>query len=222
MRFLNFRILSHKTSQIKLIPHKKKHKQTPAMIDINKLFGDGKEGAIAFYNEEHTLTPDERMKLHSFYEGTYKTTTVAKSFMGISAGLTMVWLARRKRKINPLMAMIGGIGLSAFVFSFMTPTIYANKLRELEEKVGKDSKIYKVVKVTPEPAEYAYYWSEYFEKSIVDKSIRLKNPSIHTNEENVQFTENTTPFTKFGANDQLVPAVSPSESSAWDKVREKK
>lgn len=192
------------------------------MIDVNKLFGKDKKDAIAFYNEEHTLTPDERMKLHSFFEGTYKTTTVAKSFMGISAGLTMVWLARRKRKISPLIAMIGGIGLSAFVFSFMTPAIYVNKLQELEKRVGKDSKVYKVVTVTPEPAEYSYYWSEYFEKSIADKTVRLNDPSLPPSEGDVQFADKETYFGGNETTDQLVTPVDASESSAWDKVREKK
>jgi hypothetical protein len=193
------------------------------MIDINKLFSTDKKDAIAFYKEEHDLTPDERMKLHSFFEGTYKTTTVAKSFMGISAGLTMVWLARRKRKISPLLAMIGGIGLSAFVFSYMTPTIYESKLKELEQKVGKDSKIFKVVQVTPEPAEYSYYWSEYFEKSIIDKTIRLKDPSLPVSGDNIQFVDSKVPFGHRTTDDHLIDSVDiSSEESFWDKIRDNK
>lgn len=151
--------------------------KTGNMIDINKLFGKDKQEAVAFYNEEHDLTPDQRQELSQFFEGTYKTTTVAKSFMGIAAGLTMVWLARRKRRISPLYAMLGGIGLSAFVFSYMTPTIYENKVNELEKRFGNNSKILKVVKVTPQGAEYSYFWQEYFNNSILDDTIRLKDPT---------------------------------------------
>lgn len=193
------------------------------MIDINKLFSTDKKDAIAFYKEECNLTPDERMQLHAFFEGTYKTTTVAKSFMGISAGLTMVWLARRKRKISPLAAMVGGIGLSAFVFSFMTPAIFADKMKKLEDRVGKDAKIYKVVEVTPEPAEYAYYWSEYFEKSILDKTIRLKNPELPATGDNVQFVDTDVPFGHRTTTDHLVEHTDvSSEDSAWDKIRHNK
>lgn len=184
------------------------------MIDINKLFGTDKNAASEFYSVEHDLSPDERMKLHHFFEGTYKTTTVAKSFMGISAGLTMVWLARRKRKISPLYAMLGGIGLSAFVFSYMTPTIYANKLRELERRVGKDSKIYKVVEATPEPAEYSYYWSQYFENSVLDRTVRLADPSGSPD------GSSAAPAPEHPSPDHLIlPNGIDSPESSWDKLR---
>lgn len=146
------------------------------MVDIASLF-DKEEDIPAFAEVDRKLTPDERLKLHTFFEGTYKTTTVAKSFMGISAGLTMAWLARRKRSINPLYAMLGGIVISAFVFSYMTPTIYQTKLSELEAQYGKDSKIYKMVEVTPHPADYAYHWKDYFQDSITDKSLRVVGDS---------------------------------------------
>lgn len=189
------------------------------MIDINKLFSTDKKDAIKFYKEEHNLSPDERMKLHHFFEGTYKTTTVAKSFVGIAAGLTVVWMARRKRKINPVYGMAFGLGISAFVFSYMTPTIYQNKLQELEKRVGSDSKVLKVVNVTPEPAEYSYYWSEYFEKSILDKTIRLKDPNGPGND--IQFIESDVPFGHRSTDDHLIESVPVSEkNSSWDKLRE--
>lgn len=142
------------------------------MVDIVTLF-DKQDDVSKFAEIDRTLTPDERMKLHTFFEGTYKTTTIAKSFMGLSAGLTMAWIAKRKRKVSPLYAMLGGVGISAFVFSYMTPTIYQTKLRELENQYGKDSKIYKMIEVTPHPADYAYYWKNYFQDSIIDKNIRV-------------------------------------------------
>lgn len=186
------------------------------MIDINTLFSSDKKDAVAFYAEEHDLTPDERMKLHTFFEGMYKTTTIAKSFMGISAGLTMVWLARRKRKISPLLAMLGGVGLSAFVFSFMTPAIYQNKLDDLKSKHGMNSKLYKVIEVTPQPAEYSYYWSQYFEASITDKSARLKNPS-----EDEEFVDSEVPFGHRSTKDKLIeePDVG-SKNTVWEEIRE--
>ena len=188
------------------------------MIDIRKLFGEDDKQASDFYKEENTLSPEERLKLHQFFEGTYKTTTVAKSFMGISTGLTMVWLARRKRRINPLYAMLGGFGISAFVYSFMTPTIYNNKVKEFEQKVGKESKLCRVLKVTPEPAEYSYYWSEYFEKSISDKDVRMKDPAIQVTAGSEGLSSPTSSF----GNELIdqVPVSSPD--SAWEKIREAK
>ncbi|KAG0686566.1 hypothetical protein C6P40_003788 [Pichia californica] len=195
------------------------------MIDINKLFSTDKKDAIAFYNEEHDLTPEQRSELHRFFEGTYKTTLVAKSFIGIAAGLTMVWLARRKRKISPLYAMVGGIGVSAFVFSYMTPTIYQNKIQDLERRFGKDSKEYKVVQVTPEGAEYSYYWSQYFSNSILDKTIRLKDPTktLTSNDiNNVEFVDSSVPFGHRSTEDHLIDHKSPAENqgSSWERLRE--
>ena len=198
--------------------------ETPGatMIDINRLFSTDKKDAVAFYNEEHDLTADQRQELHQFFEGTYKTTTVAKSFVGIAAGLTMVWLARRKRKISPVYAMAGGIGLSAFVFSYMTPTIYQSKLQELERRVGKDSKVYKVVEVTPEGAEYSYYWSEYFNSSILDQTVRLKDPSKPSASDNeVQFVDTNVSFGHRSIEDHLIednPAT--ATGSSWEKLRD--
>lgn len=192
------------------------------MIDINKLFSTDKKDAVAFYNEEHDLSANERLELHKFFEGTYKTTTVAKSFVGIAAGLGMVWLVRRKRKLNPLYAMAGGIGLSAFVFSYMTPSIYRTKLQELERRVGKDSKIYKVVEVTPEGAEYSYYWSQYFNNSILDQTVRLKDPSKPPSDSSeVEFVDTAVPFGHRSVEDHLIeenPAI--ASGSSWEKLRE--
>lgn len=195
------------------------------MIDINKLFSTDKKDAIKFYNEEHDLTPEQREELHKFFEGTYKTTLVAKSFMGIAAGLTMVWLARRKRRISPLYAMFGGIGLSAFVFSYMTPTIYQNKINDLERKFGTDSKEYKVIQVTPNGAEYSYYWSEYFNNSILDKTVRLQDPTktFSVDDKQVQFIDTPVPFGHRTTDDHLIENTNPVEKngSTWESVREK-
>lgn len=191
------------------------------MIDINRLFSTDKKDAVAFYKQEHDLMADERQELHQFFEGTYKTTTVAKSFVGIAAGLTMVWLARRKRKISPVYAMAGGIGISAFVFSYMTPTIYQSKLQELEKRFGKDSKVYKVVEVTPEGAEYSYYWSEYFNNSILDQTVRLKDPSKPPAADNdVEFVDANVSFGHRSIEDHLIEDnPSTAKGSSWEKVR---
>jgi len=189
------------------------------MIDVNRLFSTDKKDAIAFYEAEHDLSVNEREKLHQFFEGAYKTSTVAKSFVGISAGLTMVWLIRRKRVIKPTYGILGGFGLSAFVYSFMTPTIFQAQLKDLEAKCGSDSKILKVVQVTPEPAQFAYYWSQYFQQSILDKSVRLKNPRDTENSD--QFVDADVPFGMGLSSDNLVkPADPANKESKWESIRE--
>lgn len=186
------------------------------MIDINKLFAQEGTEAVKFYNEEHNLTDPERLELHDFFDATYKTTLTAKSIFGLAAGFTMAYIAKKKVRVRPMYPLMGGIIISAVAYQYMTPAIFDNKLLALEKKVGKDSPVYRVVKVTPEAAEYSYYWSQYFETSIAQPEVRLKNPNNSDN-----FTDSAVPFGSIEREDHLIENKG-VEGSAWDKVRHEK
>lgn len=187
-------------------------------IDQNSpAFQEAKKRAIAFYDNEHNLGYHERMDLYVFYEELWRRTLLFAS-MGFATGVTLPFILKKKNKLlNPLFPIVGGFfGLST-VPALMAPLLYNKSMKKIHKKYTQDSKVNKVLEVTPDPFTKSWFWSNYFKQSASDPTKRIRDPR----NPNAMLPETHRPkngIQGFGEYNRSTPE-NPELTSAWDKIR---
>lgn len=198
-----------------------------AGIDENDpRYQEAKKRAIAFYDNEHNLTPTQRKDLYIFYEELFRRTLLVCSF-GFATGVTLPFVLRKKGTLlNPLIPMAAGfVGLTVTPAIASTP-LYNKGLKSLHQKYGEGSAVDKVIQVTPEPFAKSWFWSSYFKRSSEDPNMRIRDPR-DPNAHSLSYVgrpkngvpgfgnDNSTPIDNTSPNTPSNPEL----ASAWGKIR---
>lgn len=146
--------------------------------ESKKVFNHAREQAIAFYDAEHTLQPEDRRQLHVVFEQQFRRMMLLSS-VGFAAGVGLPFLLRKKGKLmGPGLPIFGGIIGSSFLPALFNQTIFDRQVATVEANYGTESQIYKTLQVTPFPVTKSFFWSNYFKTSAEDPSIRITDPRL--------------------------------------------
>lgn len=136
-------------------------------MDISRYFDNNNNSGKSyshFKELESNLSPNDRIKLHEFFDDSYKSITLAKSCVGISAGLTAVYFSRRKRLISPTWALFAALSISTIVFQSMPSSIHSIRRNKIlnDNDNDNDNKLLNIIDSIPNPGDGAYFWAKYF------------------------------------------------------------
>lgn len=190
--------------------------------DIEKI----REKAIAFYDEEHTLKPDERRQLYVFYEQQCRRMLLGFS-VGVALGTACPFIVKKKGTlVHPALPIIGAVVGGTVVPGLVNHSIYTLQVDQFRRKYGDMSPICRTIEKTPDPISKAVYWSNYFKKSSENPNFRMKDPRTvvdSTKFFSIEDNPKIPPYGKPGyyKSDQSAspPTLNEQYLSEWDKVR---
>jgi hypothetical protein len=149
------------------------------MSDINSQRNEpGKSLAIAFYEKEHILQPDERKQLHKFFKG--QSVRVFFSLVlcyGIALGAVLILIKMGYKSVQ--------FFVLCFLVAYALHWLPSAKLCELHlekfrKDVGETSNVFETAKVTPDTTRTSRFLSKYFKNSCDNPNMRMRDPRRST------------------------------------------
>jgi hypothetical protein len=145
------------------------------MSDINSQRNEpGKSLAIAFYEKEHILQPDERKQLHKFFKGLYDRISFSLVLCyGIASGILLLM---RKTEYKRFESYILCFLLACASHWSLLAKLCELHLEKFRRDVEETSNIFETVKVTPDPIRNSGFLSKYFKNSSDNPNMRMRDP----------------------------------------------
>jgi hypothetical protein len=188
-----------------------------------------RRAAIAFYDQEHGLSSEDRKQLYVFFEQQCRRMLLGFSF-GVALGAAAPFVVRKKGSlVHPAFPVIGAVLGGTIVPGLINNSIYTLQIQQFNQKFGENSPICKTIKVTPDPLTKCVFWSAYFKKSSGDPNFRMKDPRTVVNSTKFFSVEENTKIPPYGkpgyykSDDPNGPlTMNERYLSGWDKVRMQK
>lgn len=185
-----------------------------------------KEKAIAFYDQEHDLSPDDRKQLYVFFEQQCRRMLLGFS-VGVSIGAAAPFIVRKKGAlVHPAFPVLGAVLGGTIIPGFVNNSIYTMQIEQFRKKFGDSSPICQTIAKTPDPISKAVFWSNYFRKSSENPNFRMKDPRTIQNSTkffSIEEQPKIPPYGKPGyykSNEGDSPqTLNEQYLSEWDKVR---
>lgn len=185
-----------------------------------------REQAIAFYDQEHNLSSEDRKQLYVFFEQQCRRMLLGFS-VGVAIGTAVPFFVRKKGSlVHPAFPIIGAVLGGSIVPGLVNNSIYKLQVEQFNEKFGENSPICQTIAKTPDPISKSVFWSNYFKKSSDDPNFRMKDPRTVVNSVKFFSLEDNPKIPPYGKpgyykNDQAEPPATLNEQylSHWDKIR---
>lgn len=190
--------------------------------DVEKV----REQAIAFYDQEHNLTSEERKQLYVFFEQQCRRMLLGFS-VGVALGTAAPFIVRKRGTlVHPALPVVGAVLGGTIVPGLVNHSIYTMQVEQFNRKFGENSAICRTIAKTPDPLSKSVFWSNYFQKSSSDPNFRMKDPRTVTNSTKFFSIEDAPKIPPYGKpgyyksdEGDRPPTMNEQYLSGWDKVR---
>lgn len=197
-----------------------------APLDSEQDVAKVREQAIAFYDQEHNLSSEDRQQLYVFFEQQCRRMLLGFS-VGVALGTAAPFIVRRRGAlVHPALPIVGAVLGGTIVPGLVNHSIYTMQVDQFNRKYGENSAICRTIAKTPDPMSKSVFWSNYFRKSSSDPNFRMKDPRTVVNSTKFFSMEDTPKLPPYGKpgyykSDESGTPTTLNEQylSGWDKVR---
>lgn len=200
-----------------------------APLDSEQDVAKVKEQAIAFYDQEHNLSSEDRQQLYVFFEQQCRRMLLGFS-VGVALGTAAPFIVRKRGAlVHPALPIVGAVLGGTIVPGLVNHSIYTMQVDQFNRKYGENSPICRTIAKTPDPMSKSVFWSNYFRKSSSDPNFRMKDPRTVVNSTKFFSMEETPKLPPYGKpgyyksdESSTPPTMNEQYLTGWDKIRMQK